>query len=142
MSEQRSAIYAARLQYLLDENHMKPSDLVEIAKHYWVERPDGKRVTINKVDISYYLHGKNGPGEHKAKIIAKIFNVNPAWVMGWDAPMHGDAQDESQMTKEQRELIDLARRCPPEIAKQALAALKGNIEIYEQALSDQQEASK
>ena len=142
MSKQRSALYAARLQSLLDENNMKPADLVETAKHYWVEKPNGKKVTISKVDVSYYLHGKNGPGEDKAMIIGKIFNVNPAWVMGWDAPMHGEAQDESQMTKEQRELIDLARRCPPEIAKQALAALKGNIDIYEQALSDQGKASE
>ena len=142
MSEQRSTIYAARLQYLLDEHAMKPADLVEMAKHYWIEKPDGKRVKLNKVDVSYYLHGKNGPGEWKAQIIARVFDVNPAWLMGWDVPMRGKAQDEAQLTKEQRELIDLARKCPPEIAKQALAGLKGNIDIYMQALSDPPKESK
>lgn len=42
---------------------------------------------INKASVSQYVNGKNTPSNVTAGKIAFAFNVNPAWVMGFDVPM-------------------------------------------------------
>ena len=47
---------------------------------------------IGKSSISHYINGSNEPGNKSAYEIAKILNVNPAWLMGLDDNKHTDEQ--------------------------------------------------
>ena len=51
------------------------------------------RSGINKGSLSQYLKGRNSPSNLNAKKIADAFDINPAWVMGFDVPMR-NADDE------------------------------------------------
>jgi len=41
---------------------------------------------IGKSSISHYVNGSNEPGNKSAYALAQALNVNPAWLMGLDAP--------------------------------------------------------
>lgn len=43
---------------------------------------------IGKSSISHYINGTNEPGNKSAYQIAEVLKVNPAWLMGLDAPKH------------------------------------------------------
>lgn len=43
---------------------------------------------IGKSSISHYINGTNEPGNKSAYQIAKVLKVNPAWLMGLDAPKY------------------------------------------------------
>ena len=44
-------------------------------------------VGIGKSSVSQYVNGTNFPSNIRAGQIAEAFDLNPAWVMGFDAPM-------------------------------------------------------
>lgn len=43
---------------------------------------------LNKASVSQYVNGRNTPSNVTASKIGKAFNVSPAWVNGFDVPMH------------------------------------------------------
>lgn len=45
-----------------------------------------ERTKLNKASVSQYVNGKNVPSNITASRIAKAFNVDPAWIMGFDVP--------------------------------------------------------
>ena len=45
------------------------------------------RTKISKGSVSLYANGKNVPTNKNAQKIATSFQVEPAWVMGFDVPM-------------------------------------------------------
>lgn len=45
------------------------------------------RSGIGKSSISHYVNGSNEPGNKAAYALSKVLGVNPAWLMGLDAPM-------------------------------------------------------
>ena len=49
------------------------------------------KTKINKASISQYVNGRNVPSNITAGKIADTFNINPAWLMGFDVPMERDA---------------------------------------------------
>lgn len=42
---------------------------------------------VNKSSISQYLNGSHSPSNISSEKMAKILNVNPLWLMGFDVPM-------------------------------------------------------
>lgn len=46
---------------------------------------------INKGTISRYLRGETIPRSLAIGRIARVLNVNPAWILGYDVPMEGDS---------------------------------------------------
>lgn len=62
---------------------------------------------IGKSSISHYINGSNEPGNKSAYQIAEVLKVNPAWLMGLDAPKHLHELDdgiEIELTKKISEL--------------------------------------
>lgn len=51
-----------------------------------------EKTKLNKASVSQYMNGKNVPSNITAAKIAEVFNVNPAWLMGFDVPMQRSAQ--------------------------------------------------
>lgn len=61
--------------------------LLELMAKYGIRQKDiAKRTGLNKATISYYVSGKREPAQDNIFIIAKAFNVDPAWLMGYDFP--------------------------------------------------------
>jgi transcriptional regulator with XRE-family HTH domain len=68
---------AYRLKEALNDIGMSQIELSEKAK-------------INRSSISHYVLGRNEPGNKSAYAMAKVLGVNPAWLMGIDAPKYKD----------------------------------------------------
>lgn len=45
---------------------------------------------ITKSALSNYLNGDRQPRQDQLDKIAKAFNINPSWLMGYDVPMSSD----------------------------------------------------
>lgn len=46
------------------------------------------KCSIHKASVSQYVNGKNVPSNLTAKKICDPLGLNPAWLMGFDVPMH------------------------------------------------------
>lgn len=47
-----------------------------------------KKTGIQKSALSNYLNGDRVPRQDQLSLIADAFNVDPAWLMGYDVPMY------------------------------------------------------
>ena len=45
------------------------------------------RTGLSKSVVSMYIHGKREPRQDSISMICEAFNVEPAWIMGFDVPM-------------------------------------------------------
>lgn len=60
----------------------------EIMQMYGIKQSDFcNRTGLNKSIVSLYVSGKREPAQDNIFIISKAFNVDPAWLMGYDVPM-------------------------------------------------------
>lgn len=66
-------ISAQRILDCLHEYNMSAQDL-------------SNKTGLNKASISQYVNGKNVPNNVNAGKIAEVFDVKPAWIMGFDVP--------------------------------------------------------
>lgn len=71
---------AERLKELLEYFDLKQNDL-------------SKRTGIPKSAISMYISGERIPHQNRISDIAEAYNVNEAWLMGYDVPMRKDDPD-------------------------------------------------
>ena len=62
---------------------------------------------IGKSSISHYVNGSNEPGNKSAFEMAKVLNVNPAWLMGLDVPKESISTLEEQMVKTRLDLFSI-----------------------------------
>ena len=77
------------------------------------------KARVSKSTLSEYLSGKYEPKQDKAYIIAKALDVNPAWLMGFDAPMEiADIQKSSpsqpELTEGEKMMLSVFRLIPEE----------------------------
>lgn len=63
-----------RLQELMDMFDIKQSDIVA-------------KTGITKSALSNYIHGTREPRQDQISKIADPYQINPAWLMGYDVPM-------------------------------------------------------
>lgn len=65
-----------------------PKRLYEIMHKLNISQADLSRTTgITTAGISLYAQGKRIPRQDKISQICEPFNINPAWLMGYDVPM-------------------------------------------------------
>lgn len=48
-----------------------------------------RKTNLAKSTISRYLKGQSVPKQDQVLLMAKALNVNPTWLMGYDAPSEG-----------------------------------------------------
>ena len=65
---------ARRLSYILNLRDMTAQEL-------------SNRSSVGKSSISHYINGNNEPHSHNAGKMAKVLNVDPQWLMGFDVSM-------------------------------------------------------
>ena len=53
-----------------------------------------KKTGLSKSAITRYINGDNVPNQESIDKIAKAYNVNPAWIMGYDIDMEKKSNKE------------------------------------------------
>ena len=54
-------------------------------------------VKMNRSDVSQYITGKTEPRQEKLMMLSEALNVDVAWLMGCDVPMHPVAQPQAEI---------------------------------------------
>lgn len=55
-------------------------------------------VKLNRSDLSQYISGKAEPRQEKLVMLSEALNVDVAWLMGYDVPMHPLADSGAEVT--------------------------------------------
>lgn len=82
----KNPITAKRLSQALSSQNMIPQELANASG-------------VSKASISQYLNGSHAPSNISSGKMAKILNVNPVWLMGFDAPMKEEVITSSSSKK-------------------------------------------
>ena len=77
-----------RLNLLMSEQDLKQVDILKMCQPY-CERFG---VKLSKSHLSQYVSGRAEPMQDKLFILAKAFNIDEAWLMGYDVPRTADTQ--------------------------------------------------
>ena len=64
-----------------------------------------RRTGLQKSALSNYLNGDREPRQDQISIIADPFNINPAWLMGYDAPMFMNSLSDKRLRNDEAELL-------------------------------------
>ncbi len=99
------ATIAERLKQLMSEKNVKASDII-------------RKTDINKGALSCYLAGKYSPSSKNIYILAKYFDVNEAWLMGYDVEKKRYASTNlTQQNKVKKRIYDKIERLNSENLK-------------------------
>ena len=74
---------AERLKERIDELGIKQVDVINACKPYGMI---DKKNAIGKSHLSQYINGVNKPTQRKLTVLARVLNVNEAWLIGYDVP--------------------------------------------------------
>ena len=107
---------AVRLKKALDMRNMRATELCE-------------KTNVPKSAISHYLKGSFVPKQDRAYILAKALNVNPAWLMGFDAPVEIKEETkktpgEEVLTEGEKVMLKVFRQIPEDRQAEALELLQ------------------
>lgn len=68
--------------------------LKELLEYFGIKQNDlSKRTGIPKSAISMYIKGERVPKQNRISDIADAYNINEAWLMGFDVPMKRQISD-------------------------------------------------
>lgn len=71
--------------------------LAELMDYYNINQADLiKKTGIPKSSMSMYVSGQRKPPQNKLTVIAEAYNVDEAWLMGYDVPMKGLVKNDSE----------------------------------------------
>jgi len=107
VSNLNKELFAERLKEIMRENNQTTSSLAE-------------RLKMTAATISRYTTGKMAPKITTIEVIAREFNVNPAWLMGYEVDKH--LANEAKETKAYYELTDKDHK---DVAKELEKMLEG-----------------
>lgn len=71
-----------RLKEIMSERNLRPVDILRQSEYYQKEL----NISLNKVNLSHYLTGRNEPNKEKIRLLAKTLKVSEAWLSGFDVP--------------------------------------------------------
>ena len=75
--------------------------LIELMEFYGINQTElCKRTGLQKSALSNYLNGDREPRQNQISLIADPFNINPAWLMGYDVPMENSINIEVENSQE------------------------------------------
>lgn len=86
---------ARRLSSALNKRNMRAQDLANATG-------------LNKASISQYVNGSHAPSNISAGKMAKVLNVSPLWLMGFDVPEREEKSDSLSRTPEDYGLTRLS----------------------------------
>lgn len=114
MYKERIESCGQRIAKALDINVMKQAELCKLAK-------------VPKSSLSLYLSGAYEPKQNRIYDMARVLNVNEAWLMGYDVPMERQenaSPDELPLTEGEKMVLELFRKIPEDRQAEALELLQ------------------
>ncbi|MDE7445806.1 MAG: helix-turn-helix domain-containing protein [Lachnospiraceae bacterium] len=112
----KNEITAKRLQNALSDKNMKPQELAD-------------KSGVSKASISQYVNGSHAPSNISSDKMAKVLNVNPLWLMGFDVPMEPSlSPKESSDDTPLKTLSDFVNSHPDSIGYLAILCKNERIE--------------
>jgi transcriptional regulator with XRE-family HTH domain len=128
----KNELTAKRLQIALSNKNMKPQELAN-------------KSGVSKASISQYINGSHAPSNLSSGKLAKVLNVSPLWLMGFDVPMHDLIKENNNSCnlnnnshiginiRKQREKLGLTQE---ELAKRLGYKSKSTINKIEMGIND------
>lgn len=120
---------------------MKKTDskhrLIELLQYLGLSQSEFcERCGLNKSALSNYLNGDREPRQDKIALIADAFDIDPAWLMGYETPMKV-AKIGNTMSYEESKVISAYRSSSEEIkcAVCAVLGVKRGSELKTDAIS-------
>lgn len=89
--------FSGRLKEAMNQRNMKQSEIVE-------------KTGISKGALSSYISGKYEPKRTNTFLIAKVLNVDPSWLMGYDVPMEPKSSAGGMSNMELAALVNKLRK--------------------------------
>lgn len=86
-----------------------------------------RKSNIPKSSISHYVNGVREPRQDKLSRISDAYNINPAWLMGFDVPMELETKkinEEKEINVKALELYETYKNATPQI-RNAIDSLLG-----------------
>ncbi len=127
MDTERKETCGKRIRKALTIRAMKQSELCQFTN-------------IPKSAMSQYISGSFEPKQDRIYLIAKALNVSEAWLMGYEVPMERQSnisieknlpQDKSDLSKEEKILLDLFNCVPEEKQKLVIEMIRVALENLE-----------
>lgn len=94
-----------------------------------------KLANIPKSSLSLYLSEAYEPKQDRIFDIARVLNVDEAWLMGYDVPMerqNNQTPDEPKLTEGEEILLSLFRRVPEDQQQLVLRMIQSALESPKQ----------
>lgn len=123
MYKHRISTCGERIATALDIRGMKQAELCKLAQ-------------VPKSSLSLYLSGAYEPKQNRIYDIAKVLNVDEAWLMGYDVPMERKDQqntpEEPKLNEGEKMLLELFRRVPVEKQELVLGMIRAALDSLKQ----------
>ena len=114
MYKERTETCGKRIERAMMIRGLKQSDLCRLAN-------------VPKSSLSLYLSGAYEPKQDRIYDMAKVLNVDEAWLMGYDVPMEKEKPSSpkvQELTDGETMLLELFRQIPEDAQKMYLEVLR------------------
>lgn len=117
-----------RLQKLMAEKGWKQVDIINHSKQY----QEKLGVKLGKSALSQYVNGVQAPDQKKLALLALVFDVSEAWLMGYDVPRERESVSEKEYTtSDLRKMAENAKTFDGKpLNEDDIEAIQNIIEIY------------
>lgn len=116
--------FAKRLKELMEENNETTYSVAEV-------------VHLTAATISRYLKGEMAPKITTVEVLARHFNVNPAWLLGYDVPRELENINKSNSVEiENPDIRAIARAGKNMTPKQAAELKSLAVRLFPDAFKD------
>ena len=117
MYEERTETCGRRIEKALNIKGMKQAELCKLAN-------------VPKSSLSHYLSGAYEPKQTRIYDMAKVLNVDEAWLMGYDVPMErkeNSSPDKMELTEGEKKWLELYHQLSNE-TREVLVNVANNFE--------------
>lgn len=119
-----------RLRELMAEKNWKQVDIINHSKQF----QEKLGVKLGKSALSQYVNGVQAPDQKKLALLALIFDVSEAWLMGYDVPREREVKTETEpeyTTSDLRKMAENAKTFDGKpLNEEDINAIQNIIEIY------------
>ena len=84
-----------RINQIMKERNLRQVDVLNMAKPY----QEKYNIKFYKSHLSQYVNGKSKPDNEKIFLLAKVFEVSEAWLLGYDVPRNKITEENNENNK-------------------------------------------
>lgn len=117
-----------RLRQLMTERNWKQVDIINHSKQF----QEKLGVKLGKSALSQYVNGVQAPDQKRLALLALVFDVSEAWLMGYDVPRERESVAESEYTtSDLRKMAENAKTFDGKpLNEEDIEAIQNIIQIY------------